>query len=392
MKLAVRRTLAATAAVATAGVSSVFLGAAPAYAASEACGPSDGVLIAPGVCELVLTSGTSSFTPTAQMTQLEVLLVGAGGAGADQPEPNTNGYAAAGGGGDVRLVDFSGTTDPLTITVAEPGTPATPTDPAVAGVTGNVTNGSTTETAASGTHAAYGDDVGGASGNGFPGANGISSTSPYGGGAGAAGSPSGNQNGGAGVIVGDLASAGSLFDTDTRCFGGGGAIGNSTLQGVAGCGGGAPTDATATALTVPTANSGSGGGGLNITQPLAARQGASGVAILRWTAANVVLSFNANGHGAAPASQSIVAGNAATRPADPAAAGFAFRGWFTDASLTTPADFSAPVTASTTYFASWALPVTGADLNPLQIPLAVGGLAAGAALLVLASRRTRREI
>src|SRR5690606_13924592 len=118
--LAAARTSTAVAVMATAGVSAVFVGASPAYAASEACGNNDGVLVAPGVCELSFTSGATTFTPTADMTKLEVLLVGAGGNGAQ--DTGTDGYAsaAAGGGGEVKIVDLTGTTDPMLIVVPTP--------------------------------------------------------------------------------------------------------------------------------------------------------------------------------------------------------------------------------------------------------------------------------
>ena len=380
MKPTVRSTSAAIAAIAAAGVSSVFLGASPAQAATEACGAT-GALISAGVCEQTFTSGTSTFTPTPAMTKLEVLLVGAGGAGADQPVA-TSGYAAAGGGGQVTVVDFSGSTSPITVTVPAPGT------------LGSVTDGTTTANVANGFDGAAGVkgsffSSGGNSGTGKAGAT---SGASGGGGASAA---STTANGGAGVVVSSLVTPASLFGTDANCYGGGGAAGDGSLApptvGTASCGGGAPSDATATGLVAPTANSGGGGGGLDITQPLALRQGASGLVVIRWSAATVTLSFDSNGHGTAPAPQSIVAGSTATKPADPTAGGFKFGGWFTDAALTSPADFSAPVTASTTYFAKWSpvLAATGVEVAPGVVPLTVGALIAGAGLIALGARRRR---
>ena len=352
----------------------MFAGAAPAAAApSEACGL-DGTLIAPGICELTVTSGSQTFIRTAQMTKLEVLLVGAGGASSDQTQPNTNGYAAAGGGGEVKIVDFSAGTTDLDITVADAG---------VAG-TSSVDDGTTLTAAGNGADAVS-QSQGGASGNGnAPGAGIVFSS-----GGGAGGVATGNPDGGAGVVVSAIAPGGSLFTGDSNCYGGGGAVSNASVTGTATCGAGAGA-AGGASLVAPVANSGGGAGGVSSSQSALDRTGADGVVIVRWTAATVTLSFAANGHGAAPAPQPIVAGNLATAPADPTAPGFDFAGWYTDASLTTLADFSAPVTASTTYFARWTpqLAATGVDLGP-QVPLAAGSVLLGGALVLLAYRRRK---
>jgi len=380
MKLATRRTSTALAVAATAGVSTLFVGAAPAFAATEACG--DGQLIAPGVCEQTFTSGTSTFTPADTMTQLEVLLVGAGGEGADQQVANTNGYAAAGGGGEVRIVDFSEAEGPLQIVVPAPGAP------------GSVTDGVTNAPVGNGSNASFGGEIGGTSGSGFAGASGVSnSATPYGGGGGAAANPVGNANGGAGVVVDDIAPEGSLFVGDTSCYGGGGAIGVVGVQGTPGCGGGGPADATATALNLPVANSGGGGGGLSSVQTAEARAGASGVVVVRWTAANITLTFDVGGNGDGVASQSVVPGTAPVRPVDPTAEGFEFQGWFTDAAFTTPADFTTPLTASATYYAEWVqvLPDTGADASMPQLAAGAAAVLAGAALAGVAAYRRKRQ-
>lgn len=46
-------------------------------------------------------------------------------------------------------------------------------------------------------------------------------------------------------------------------------------------------------------------------------------------------------------------GATVARPAEPVCAGWAFEGWYADASLTTPYDFSAPVTGDITLYAKW---------------------------------------
>ncbi|MDH6182572.1 putative repeat protein (TIGR02543 family) [Microbacteriaceae bacterium SG_E_30_P1] len=375
----VRKTSAAFAAVATAGASSFFLGATPAMAApGEPC--LDGVLVEPGICELSYTDGVENvFTPTAEMTQLEVLLVGAGGSGADQPEVNTAGYAAAGGGGQVTYIDFSGSTDEIDIAVAAAG-----------GSISTADNGSIADSAANGSDAltTEGSNIGGNSGdNEYEGYSGTLA------GGGGAGGDADVANGGDGVIVSSLVAPGSLFENDDRCFGGGGAAGSATAQGFPGCGGGGPIDALGTGLVAAVPNSGGGGGGLTTTQSAELRAGADGVVLVRWNAAPVTLTFDVRGKGVAPAAQEVIPGFAPTAPVAPKAAGFEFKGWFADAALTVPVDFSTPLTESTTYYASWAptLAATGSTTDAASLPIALGILAAGAGLVVAATARKRRQ-
>ncbi|TPW98432.1 InlB B-repeat-containing protein [Schumannella luteola] len=267
-------------------------------------------------------------------------------------------------------------------------------------VVGSVDDGTVLETVNNGADAEYGHETGGASGSGNPGANGAStSATPYGSGGGAGSGTTNHADGGAGATVSNIAPSGSLFTGDTRCFGGGGAVGVvgftdvTDAHGVPGCGGGGPADAAATTLTIPTANSGGGGGGLTIPQPDEQRAGAAGVIIFRWTAAPITVSFDAQGHGTAPASQTLVAGTAPTAPAAPTADGYDFGGWYLDAALTTPADFSVAVSASTTFYAKWvpALAATGAELSPALVGTAVLALFAGAGALAVARRRRESD-
>ena len=397
MNFAVRRTSTAVAALASAGIASLFLGAAPASAAPADCGVG-GTLISGNICERLFTSGASTFTPTAQMSQLEVLLVAGGGTGADQT--NGNGYAAGGGGGQVTLVGFGATTStPLTLAVGGPGLPST------------VSDGTTTTTAAPGASALLNTSAGAVSGSNMAGATGNPPAIPYGAGGGAGASPVGNANGGAGVVVSSIAAAGSVFSTDANCYGGGGAVGIAGTAGTATCGGGQPTDATSASLIAPTANSGGGGGGVSVTTTLAQRQGASGLIVVRWIPL-VTLSFSANGHGAAVSPETFAAGTAAVKPADPTQPGWVFNGWFSDAALTVAADFTAPITASTTFYASWslapavaavpsqvdplapvsALAATGGAPNGAELPIGIAALALGAGLFTVGYRRRRTSL
>jgi uncharacterized repeat protein (TIGR02543 family) len=70
-----------------------------------------------------------------------------------------------------------------------------------------------------------------------------------------------------------------------------------------------------------------------------------------------------------------------------------FGGWYTDAALTTPASFTTPLSASMTFYAKWdpSLPVTGGAPNQAELPIALGSLAAGAALLGTTMYRRRRK-
>lgn len=66
-----------------------------------------------------------------------------------------------------------------------------------------------------------------------------------------------------------------------------------------------------------------------------------------------IVSFNKNGHGTAPASQTVELNGKAVKPADPTAEGYVFRGWYTTAACTTEFDFNTPIAADTTLYAKW---------------------------------------
>ena len=66
-----------------------------------------------------------------------------------------------------------------------------------------------------------------------------------------------------------------------------------------------------------------------------------------------IVSFNRNGHGTAPASQTVELNGKAVKPADPTAEGYVFRGWYTTAACTTEFDFNTPIAADTTLYAKW---------------------------------------
>ena len=65
------------------------------------------------------------------------------------------------------------------------------------------------------------------------------------------------------------------------------------------------------------------------------------------------ITFDANGHGTAPAAQTVESGKAATKPSDPTASGWTFGGWYTEATCANAFDFSKAIAADFTLYAKW---------------------------------------
>jgi len=65
------------------------------------------------------------------------------------------------------------------------------------------------------------------------------------------------------------------------------------------------------------------------------------------------ITFDANGHGTAPAAQTVESGKTATKPSDPTASGWTFDGWYTEATCTNAFDFSKAITGDVTIYAKW---------------------------------------
>lgn len=66
------------------------------------------------------------------------------------------------------------------------------------------------------------------------------------------------------------------------------------------------------------------------------------------------VSFNANGHGTAPATQNVASGGKATEPSAPTADGYTFGGWYKEAACTNAWTFGTDtVTGNITLFAKW---------------------------------------
>ena len=83
------------------------------------------------------------------------------------------------------------------------------------------------------------------------------------------------------------------------------------------------------------------------------------------TAAYTV-TFDANGHGTAPAAQSVEEGKTAAKPADPTAAGYVFGGWFTDKKCTNAFDFNTPIKQNITLYAKWTASAAAVDANKVE--------------------------
>jgi len=275
--------VASTSAVTLLSAGLLMAGAPAASAVACVATPVD---LTGGVYQVTLTA-SCEWTAPSGLTALEALLVGAGGGG---------GTGYAGGGGEVKVVSLDTTVATWTVSVGSAA--AADADPGRDSV---VAEGATTETA----KGAYSDGGIGTSGNANAGF-----MTYYGASGGGAGAAATDANGGAGVIVGELVASG-LFDTDTDCFGGGGATSSNDagaqpsdpttpVYGTATCGGGYLTGSTPPVpgdptLNAVTANSGGGGGSADLSwisqvgsgdffNNVYDGAGADGVVVFRYTA------------------------------------------------------------------------------------------------------------
>ena len=69
------------------------------------------------------------------------------------------------------------------------------------------------------------------------------------------------------------------------------------------------------------------------------------------------VTYEANGHGTAPAAQTITSGEKATEPTAPTATGYTFGGWYKESACTNKFDFSTPITDNINLYAKWT-PIT----------------------------------
>lgn len=78
----------------------------------------------------------------------------------------------------------------------------------------------------------------------------------------------------------------------------------------------------------------------------------------KWTLTTVryTVIFNSN-NGSSVASQTVISGETATKPAAPTKDGYVFAGWYVDSELTDEYDFSSAVTSDITLYAKWTVTV-----------------------------------
>lgn len=103
---------------------------------------------------------------------------------------------------------------------------------------------------------------------------------------------------------------------------------------------------TGTGLTAPT---------MEVTIPAGSTEDREYTA--NWVETRTV-TFDVNGHGTAPAPQTVDIGTKAVRPTDPAQTGWRFDGWYTDKDCTAAYDFDKEVTKDITLYAKWVKTVT----------------------------------
>ena len=88
---------------------------------------------------------------------------------------------------------------------------------------------------------------------------------------------------------------------------------------------------------------------------------------------DLILKFDANGHGTAPSDELVKLGDKPVKPKDPTASGWTFCGWYVDKECKTAFDFDRMLDANMTIYAKWikdgSSPETGDDN---QIGLLVG--------------------
>ena len=92
------------------------------------------------------------------------------------------------------------------------------------------------------------------------------------------------------------------------------------------------------------------------------------------------VTFDANGHGTAPAAQTVESGKTASKPADPAASGWTFGGWYKDKECKTAFDFAAPVTENVKLYAKWTQN-GGAPVSPKTDDISLWGMCLGMLLV-----------
>ena len=89
--------------------------------------------------------------------------------------------------------------------------------------------------------------------------------------------------------------------------------------------------------------------------------------VLGYKKPTYTVTFNANGHGDAPANQDVASGGKITKPSDPTDQGYTFEGWYKEAECTNAWNFETDtVIADTTLYAKW--------IEITKYPIYVGGV------------------
>lgn len=100
-------------------------------------------------------------------------------------------------------------------------------------------------------------------------------------------------------------------------------------------------------------------------QTVTVKADGSTVVEYQYTRNSYTVTFNANGHGTAPANQTVKYGDKATKPTDLNVTGYAFGGWYKEAACTTAWDFNTDtITGNTTLYAKWTANTTVVTLDP----------------------------
>lgn len=99
------------------------------------------------------------------------------------------------------------------------------------------------------------------------------------------------------------------------------------------------------------------------------------------TPTTYTVTFDANGHGTAPAAQTVEHGKTVTKPANPTARGWTFGGWYTEAACTNAFDFSTAITDNITLYTKWTQNVSGTQSSPQTSDNSLLGLWLGMALI-----------
>ena len=84
------------------------------------------------------------------------------------------------------------------------------------------------------------------------------------------------------------------------------------------------------------------------------------------------VTFDANGHGAAPAEQNVESGKTASEPSALTVSGYTFGGWFREASCTNIFSFDTVITEDITIYAKWTRKSSGGSSDRDRTPVTMG--------------------